>query len=71
MAGTGNFRQCTLILTVGDSAQSLAMSGIQIVGRDNYGVFPLKGKLLNVRDASNQQMMNNEEIQNLMKIVGL
>lgn len=71
MAGTGNFRQCTLILTEGDSAKSLAMSGIQIVGRDNYGVFPLKGKLLNVRDASNQQMMNNEEIQNLMKIVGL
>ena len=71
MAGTGKFRQCTLILTEGDSAKSLAMSGIQIVGRDNYGVFPLKGKLLNVRDASNQQMMNNEEIQNLMKIVGL
>jgi DNA topoisomerase-2 len=51
-----------LILTEGDSAKSLAMSGIQIVGRDTYGVFPLKGKLLNVRDASNQILMNNAEI---------
>jgi|TARA_B110000285_G_C14963308_1_gene532774 DNA topoisomerase II len=38
------------------------MSGIQIVGRDHYGVFPLKGKLLNVRDASNQILLRNEEI---------
>ena len=50
-AGTERSSQCTLILTEGDSAKALAMSGIQIVGRDFYGVFPLKGKLLNVRDA--------------------
>lgn len=42
-----------------------------MVGRDHYGVFPLKGKLLNVRDASNSMILNNQEIQNLMKIVGL
>ena len=62
MAGTGNSRQCSLILTEGDSAKTLAMSGIQIVGRDHYGVFPLKGKLLNVRDAPNNQIINNAEI---------
>jgi DNA topoisomerase-2 len=28
------------------------MSGIEVVGRDQYGVFPLKGKMLNVRDAA-------------------
>lgn len=71
MAGTGHSSKCTLILTEGDSAKTLAMSGIQIVGRDYYGVFPLKGKLLNVREASNQILLNNQEIQNLMKIVGL
>jgi DNA topoisomerase-2 len=38
------------------------MSGIQIVGRDHFGVFPLKGKLLNVREASNQILMKNDEI---------
>ena len=62
MAGTGNSRQCSLILTEGDSAKTLAMSGIQIVGRDHYGVFPLKGKLLNVRDAPNNQIIYNAEI---------
>ena len=45
---------CTLILTEGDSAKALAMSGIEVVGRDKFGVFPLKGKLLNVRDAPNR-----------------
>jgi len=28
-----------------------------VVGRDRYGVFPLRGKLLNVRDATHQQIM--------------
>jgi DNA topoisomerase II len=51
-AGTKNSDKCTLILTEGDSAKALAMAGIEVVGRDNYGVFPLRGKLLNVREAS-------------------
>ena len=59
MAGSSNSKLCTLILTEGDSAKTLAMSGIQIVGRDHYGVFPLKGKLLNVRDATNKQIIEN------------
>lgn len=62
---------CTLILTEGDSAKSLAMSGLSVVGRDKYGVFPLKGKLLNVREANHTQFMNNAEIQNIMGIMGL
>mmetsp|Transcript_10321 Transcript_10321/g.15808 ORF Transcript_10321/g.15808 Transcript_10321/m.15808 type:complete len:87 (+) Transcript_10321:1173-1433(+) len=61
-AGTKSANDCTLILTEGDSAKSLAMAGIEIVGRDKFGVFPLRGKLLNVRDASNTMIMNNQEI---------
>lgn len=53
-AGSAKSKDCTLILTEGDSAKSLAMSGISVVGRDYYGVFPLKGKPLNVRDANHQ-----------------
>jgi DNA topoisomerase-2 len=49
-------------LTEGDSAKSLAMSGIQVVGRDKYGVFPLKGKFLNVRDVSVKLMNDNDEV---------
>lgn len=70
-AGSKNSEKCTLILTEGDSAKSLAMSGLEVVGRDYFGVFPLKGKLLNAREATNKQIMENQEIQNLMKIVGL
>ncbi len=47
------------------------MSGLSVIGRDYYGVFPLKGKLLNVRDAAIKQLGANEEIQNLLKIIGL
>jgi DNA topoisomerase-2 len=70
-AGTSKSSQCTLILTEGDSAKALAISGLGVVGRDYYGVFPLKGKLLNVREASHPQIMKNEEIQNISKILGL
>lgn len=55
-AGSRNSMQCTLILTEGDSAKTLAVSGLSVVGRDHFGVFPLRGKLLNVRDASHKQV---------------
>ncbi|KAL8175960.1 UNVERIFIED_CONTAM: DNA topoisomerase 2-alpha [Gekko kuhli] len=70
-AGSKNSANCTLILTEGDSAKTLAVSGLGIVGRDKYGVFPLRGKMLNVREASHKQIMENAEINNLIKIVGL
>ena len=59
-----------MILTEGDSAKALAVAGLQIVGRDRYGVFPLKGKLMNVRDASTTQILANQELQHLIKIMG-
>lgn len=70
-AGTRNAENCTLILTEGDSAKALAMAGIEVVGRDKYGVFPLKGKMLNVREAKFKDISKNEEVQNLIKILGL
>mmetsp|Transcript_105203 Transcript_105203/g.241120 ORF Transcript_105203/g.241120 Transcript_105203/m.241120 type:complete len:1428 (+) Transcript_105203:26-4309(+) len=70
-AGGRYSSECTLILTEGDSAKSLAVAGLSVVGRDRYGVFPLRGKVLNVRDASMAQCTNNAEISNLIKIVGL
>ena len=71
LAGTKDYKECTLILTEGDSAKSLALAGIEVVGRERYGVFPLRGKLLNVRGAKDAQIMKNEEIQNIIKILGL
>ena len=49
----------------------LQMSGLSVEGQDYYGVFPLKGKLLNVREASPKQLQENAEIQNIKKILGL
>jgi len=70
-AGGRNARDCTLILTEGDSAKSLAVAGLSEVGRDYYGVFPLRGKLLNVREGTHSQIMNNSEIQHIKQILGL
>ena len=58
-AGTKNSKDCTLILTEGDSAKTLAVAGLSVIGRDRYGVFPLRGKLLNVREATHKQVIGN------------
>ena len=71
-AGTKKSNQCTLILTEGDSAKTLAISGLSVIGRDKYGVFPLRGKLLNVQDEKNmKKLLENAEINNIKKIMGL
>ncbi|KAG9509935.1 DNA topoisomerase 2-beta, partial [Fragariocoptes setiger] len=70
-AGKGQSQQCTLILTEGDSAKGLAVSGCAVIGQKYYGIFPLRGKLLNVRDAKAKQIMDNAEINSLIKILGL
>lgn len=64
--------QCTLILTEGDSAKSLALNGIMAAGgRDIWGVFPLRGKFLNVRGATATQLEKNEEIIAINRILGI
>jgi len=63
--------ECTLILTEGDSAKALAVAGLEIVGRETFGVFPLRGKFLNVRQASLTQLATNGEVKALCSILGL
>ena len=70
-AGTKNSGLCTLILTEGDSAATLATAGLAVVGRERYGIFPLRGKLLNVRDASVSSIAANAEIAAIKQILGL
>ncbi len=72
-AGTSKSIECSLILTEGDSAKTMAISGLSAIkkGNDYYGVFPLKGKLLNVREASHNQIINNEEFNFIKQILGL
>ena len=70
-AGTSKSKECTLILTEGDSAKTMVLAGLSQVGRDKYGVFPLKGKVMNVKDTNVKKIGDNEEITNLKKILGL
>lgn len=71
LAGGARSNECALILTEGDSAKALAVAGLAVVGRDKYGVFPLRGKLLNVRDATVAQLSKNAEFAHLCTILGL
>ncbi|RLN88398.1 hypothetical protein BBJ28_00004299 [Nothophytophthora sp. Chile5] len=71
LAGGPRSSECSLILTEGDSAKALAVAGLAVVGRDQYGVFPLRGKLLNVRDATVSQLSKNAEFAHLSTILGL
>jgi DNA topoisomerase-2 len=71
LAGTAKSSLCTLILTEGDSAATSAISGLKEVGREKWGVFPLRGKLLNVRDITVQKFNANEELTAIKKILGL
>ena len=72
--GTNKSAKCTLILTEGDSAKTFVMSGLKALteeARKYYGVFPLRGKLLNVRTAPLKQISENEEIICLKEFIGL
>ncbi len=75
-AGHKDFKksgQCTLILTEGDSAKTLAVAGISVIpnGHEYYGIFPLRGKLVNTRDKADSAIANNVEITSIKRILGL
>lgn len=71
LAGTNRSQECTLILCEGDSAKSNAVAGLGAVGRERFGVYPLRGKLLNVRTASAKQKQNNKVLNHIAKAMGL
>lgn len=72
-AGTVKSNECTLFITEGDSAKAFAVKGISALdrGTDWYGVLPVRGKVLNVRGKSADQINKNKEITDLKKILGL
>lgn len=70
-AGTKESNKCTLILTEGLSAKQFAMAGLSTADKDYYGIFPLRGKLLNVGEATIKQLETNKEILAIKQIMGL
>ncbi|GKB90887.1 DNA topoisomerase 2 [Tanacetum coccineum] len=65
MRGNSIFLNCKML--------NFVMSRLFVMGqdKDKYGVFPLEGMLLNVREASPQELEKNTDIQNIKKILGL
>jgi DNA topoisomerase-2 len=71
LAGTAQSHKCTLILCEGDSAKAGVISGLSSEDKNVIGVYPLKGKLLNVRGENITKISENKEICEIKKIIGL
>jgi DNA topoisomerase-2 len=70
-AGTEKSSKCIIIFCEGDSAKSGILSGLVAEDRNIFGVYPLKGKLLNVRGENVKKIADNKEITEIKKIMGL
>ena len=70
-AGTAKSKDCILILCEGDSAKSGIISGLSRDDRNNIGVYPMKGKMFNVRGESVSKIGENKEITEIKQILGL
>ena len=70
-AGTEKSKECMIIFCEGDSAKTGVISGLSSVDRNTIGVYPLKGKVMNVRGESTKKVAENNEIKDIKKILGL
>ena len=70
-AGTAKSSQCILILCEGDSAKSGIISGLSREDRNIIGVYPMKGKMFNIRGESISKIGENKEITEIKQILGL
>jgi DNA topoisomerase-2 len=70
-SGTTQSKDCILILCEGLSAMSGIVSGLSSDDRNTIGIYPLKGKLLNVRGEQLKKIAENKEITDIKKILGL
>jgi len=71
LSGTVQSKDCILILCEGLSALSGIVSGLSSEDRNTIGIYPLKGKLLNVRGEQIKKIADNKEITDIKKILGL
>ena len=70
-AGTEKSKDCTIIFCEGDSAKAGIISGLSSEDRNIIGVYPMKGKILNVRGENIKKISENKEITEIKKILGL
>jgi DNA topoisomerase-2 len=70
-AGTEKSKDCVIIFCEGDSAKAGIISGLSSEDRNTIGVYPMKGKILNVRGEPVKRISENKEIAEIKKILGL
>ena len=70
-AGTEKSKECSIIFCEGDSAKAGIISGLSSEDRNTIGVYPLKGKVMNVRGEAVKKISENKEIAEIKKILGL
>ena len=70
-AGTAKSGECIIIFCEGDSAKAGIVSGLSSEDRNTIGVYPMKGKVLNVRGEATKKISENKEIAEIKKILGL
>ena len=70
-AGTKKGKDCTIIFCEGDSAKAGIMSGLTTADRNIFGIYPMRGKLFNVRGESRTKIHDNKEISEIKQILGL
>ena len=70
-AGTDKSAECTIILCEGDSAKAGIVSGLSKDDRNIIGVYPMRGKLFNVRGEGQKRILENREVNEIKQILGL
>ena len=76
LSSTKRSTECSLILCEGLSAKTFATKGISKglgskKGRDYYGIYALRGKILNVKNASSSSISSNREITDIIQCLNL
>ena len=73
---SGKSQECILSVTEGISAKTYVVKGMKYglfnkKGHDYIGVLPIRGKFVNVRNASISTIIKNKEVKSLIQALGL
>ena len=71
-AGTDKSHLCSLLISEGDSAGTMGIGGISAINaQDTMGVMCIRGKFINVRNATQKEILANKEVRLLIQVLGL
>ena len=73
LAGSNEYQKTSLIIVEGLSAKAFITTAItnKIIDNKYYGIYPIRGKLINVRSANFEKILHNKIFNNIKNILGL